>query len=614
MPLARMHAALDAEVALASRLGPDVAAPAKEDLLAKKLLQWFKTEFFTWVDTLPCSRCGSTATRSGGAAQPLADERAGMAERVELHYCSACGAATRFPRYNDPGKLLQQGCRRGRCGEWANAFLLCCRAAGLTARYVSDWSDHVWTEYYSHSMRRWVHLDACEGSYDQSLLYETGWGKAVSYVVAAGSWGVTDVTKRYTSRWREVLHRRTLVPERWLARRLDEMTTMLRAEWILPKRMLWLGRDAAERMELLRSMRPTGQGGSQQPLPGRQTGSLEWRQQRGEIGSSGSRPAEATSERPPTGPATAYRLAGDGPSDLPAEFSAAGRLSGGACRARGHNETAEVVERLFDGCTTTKWLDFGGAGVGGSSWVEYRMPTDQQAVIVSDYELVSANDCPERDPAEWRLEVVTEQDFTEGRLDAWTTLDQRAGVRFPDRHTVLGFRLSMPSPPCRRMRLSITATANPSAANSVQLACWNLYGPGPDSGSSNCAGSGLLQELRDRTIAAMTAGTSEDKGSAALSLLGRMLDNIRREPLAPKFRKVRCIKLTQLLQAPLLAEVLLRFLRFRPLIAPLPAAHGAGSGNGLPNGHDVFLVLAVDATGDDVRRVSDILSALKPET
>ncbi|GIL60556.1 hypothetical protein Vafri_15101 [Volvox africanus] len=615
MPLARMRAVVDAEEALASRLGPDVTALAKEDLLAKKLLQWFKTEFFTWVDTLPCSRCGSTATQPGGAAQPLAEERAGMAERVELHYCSACGAATRFPRFNNPGKLLQEGCRRGRCGEWANAFLLCCRAAGLTARYVSDWSDHVWTEYYSHSMRRWVHLDACEGSYDQPLLYEAGWGKAVSYVMAAGVWGVADVTKRYTARWQpEVLHRRTLVTERWLAKRLDEMTTALRAGWTPQKRLVWLGRDAAERMGLLRSGRPTVQSGTQQPLPGRQTGSLEWRQQRGEIGSSSSGPDAAASERPPTRPSTTYLLASDEPSDLPVQFSAAGRLSGGACRAAGHNEMAEVVDRLFDGCTSTKWLDFGGAGPGGSSWVEYRMPIDRQAVVVGDYELVSANDCPERDPADWRLEAVTEQDFTEGRLDAWTTLDQRAGVRFPDRHTVLGFRLQMPSPPCRRLRLTITATANPRAANSVQLACWNLYSPGPDNGSYNDnAGSGLLQELRNTVTAAAAAGTSEDRESAGLSLLERMLDNIHREPQALKFRKVRCAKLTKLLEAPVLAEVLLRYLRFRPLIAPVPAAEGQGSGfgKGLPKGHDVFVVLAVDTTGDDVKRVSEVLSALK---
>lgn len=63
---------------------------------------------------------------------------------------------TRFPRYNDPGKLLEPGCRRGRCGEWANAFLLCCRAAGLTARYVRDWADHVWTEHWSHARKRWA--------------------------------------------------------------------------------------------------------------------------------------------------------------------------------------------------------------------------------------------------------------------------------------------------------------------------------------------------------------------------------------------------------------------------------------------------------------------------
>ena len=178
--------------------------------------------------------------------------------------CSTCAHVTRFPRYNHPGKLLET--RRGRCGEWANCFGLVARGCGFEVRYVLDWTDHVWIEYFSHSQvlfassplfllvslalsrsfslflalsrifslfharsrslrsstcqllnfffqNRWVHGDTCEEGHDKPLLYEHGWGKKLTYVIAFAVDGIQDVTWRYTTKQSQVLARRKEIRE-----------------------------------------------------------------------------------------------------------------------------------------------------------------------------------------------------------------------------------------------------------------------------------------------------------------------------------------------------------------------------------------------------------------
>ena len=99
-----------------------------------------------------------------GGDQPSEQERReGEAGRVETYRCNECTKITRFARYNDPAFLVAEPLhRRGRCGEWANAFCLICRAIGLDARYVLDFTDHVWVEIWVPSLGRYVHADPCE--------------------------------------------------------------------------------------------------------------------------------------------------------------------------------------------------------------------------------------------------------------------------------------------------------------------------------------------------------------------------------------------------------------------------------------------------------------------
>ncbi|KAL3079199.1 hypothetical protein niasHT_039608 [Heterodera trifolii] len=182
--------------------------------LAKGLLGWFHG-FFSWVNQSKCEKSG------GGI--PSEEERRNGADRVELFRCDKCGDQIRFPRYNDPLKLLET--RKGRCGEYANCFTLCCRSMGFQTRWISDNLDHVWVEVYSDQLQRWLHCDPCENVIDTPLMYDKGWGKKHAYVFAFAIDHVQDVTWRYHFDHRAVMKRRTSKLNARLARQLTNERT-----------------------------------------------------------------------------------------------------------------------------------------------------------------------------------------------------------------------------------------------------------------------------------------------------------------------------------------------------------------------------------------------------
>lgn len=283
IPLAALHAR-----AMAAGVDPQRDPRQFHDALLRELLSWFKHEFFTWVNNPPCERCGATDTSLVGGAAPTPAEAAGKAGRVEVYSCKACQAQTRFPRYNDPGTLL--GTRRGRCGEWANCFTLCCVALGFEARYVMDWTDHVWTEVWSPAEGRYLHLDSCENAADTPLMYETGWGKKLSYIVALGKDHCVDVTRRYTRTFEtELLSRRQDVPELVFAQQVasldQQMRSNIRGDYYLEELQERARREQFE----MHSYTILGEAGGMAHLKpgelrGRSSGNATWKRARGEDG------------------------------------------------------------------------------------------------------------------------------------------------------------------------------------------------------------------------------------------------------------------------------------------------------------------------------------------
>ena len=134
----------------------------------------------------------------------------------------------------------------------------------------------------------------------------------------------------------------------------------------------------------------------------------------------------------------------------------------------GLNGNWEVAINAFDD-TLAKWLDFANDNpTTRASWLQYQYPGGLERVI-TNYTITSANDAPERDPADWALLGSNDGGAT------WTTLDTQNNQAFADRYETRAFPIATPAA-YNIYRLRIDSVAEPSIAVAVQLAEIQLVG------------------------------------------------------------------------------------------------------------------------------------------
>ncbi|XP_014477524.1 PREDICTED: peptide-N(4)-(N-acetyl-beta-glucosaminyl)asparagine amidase [Dinoponera quadriceps] len=247
------------------------------DFLLVTFTSWFKREFFKWVDVPMCPVCSIKCIYLNAISSSDV-----QCSRVEMFRCPKCREKVPFPRYSHPKPLLKT--RRGRCAEWANVFTLMCRSLKYDARLVYDETDHVWTEVWSPTRNKWIHVDPCENVVNKPLMYEKGWNKKLSYIIAYSKDEVQDVTWRYTRDPKAVLKRRTVCTEESLIKVIRAMCNVRlnAANCSAARKKYVINRTLCELAGMIYT--PNSQDeDSEETYEGRSSGSLSWRIARGEI-------------------------------------------------------------------------------------------------------------------------------------------------------------------------------------------------------------------------------------------------------------------------------------------------------------------------------------------
>ena len=255
----------------------------------KALLKWYKKEYFSWCNKPKCSKCGQNdknLTIISYTGKPNESELKYLAYKTEVYKCNQCQIEVRFPRCNNPIILLDT--RTGRCSEWSNLFGAILYTCGFKVRLINNFEDHVWNEFYNQEEERWVHLDSCEQAYDTPLVYEQGWGRVMTFILGMSDDGLVEVTPRYVKDWKIVSERRSEKMEIKLAQILEDINKKMMVR-ISPEEKINIENRRKNEIKMFEEKikndlmtSDKDKNVKDEEKIGRQSGSLEWRKNRGE--------------------------------------------------------------------------------------------------------------------------------------------------------------------------------------------------------------------------------------------------------------------------------------------------------------------------------------------
>ncbi len=161
-----------------------------------------------------------------------------------------------------------------------------------------------------------------------------------------------------------------------------------------------------------------------------------------------------------------------GPDGFPVQQNVRGAVGGSLLTslndvaASGENVPGEAADFAADGNPGSKWLVFT-----NTAWLNYGFT---QSATATQYSLTSANDAPERDPKDWKIE---------GSNDGvtWTTVDTQVNQNWAagERGTKKTYTIASPGA-YSTYRLDITAN---HAGNIIQLADWDLIASDDEQGT-----------------------------------------------------------------------------------------------------------------------------------